>query len=202
MVKKKEEEPKKKRKTPIDNRKATKRITGSKVGRPRIRTDKIGLREELGAPSKFNEDLHCRLAHELAMLEYTHEQIAQKMGICEKTFYVWKNKFPLFLQSLENGRHAGKNQAIKTLSQRMSGYTVAEEGEKVVGGEVVTLKSKKELPPDVRAAEIVLSRWDRMLDRELKKESGLSDDEMLEAIREGIRAKMQSKQEDALKKDD
>lgn len=202
MVKKKDEEPKKKPTTPIDTRKGQKRKTGSKVGRPRIRTDRIGLREQLGRPSGYIQKLHDKMIYECMRLQRTVEHAAEFLGVHLDTLYDWRKKYPSFSEAWISGKHAMHDMAQVTLSERMVGYTVVEEGEKVVGGEVITLKSKKELPPDVRAAEIVLSRWDRMLDRELKKESGLSDDEMLEAIREGIRAKMQEKLEAKTKEDD
>lgn len=156
------EKPKKK---VYETRKSKVRKTGSKAGRPRLRTDRLNQGPN-GRPLNYNEEFHCVLVYNMAALEAHPQEIADEMKINLSTFYEWKKKYPKFSENYEKGKKHYFNIATKSLGMRAKGIKVVEEQEMVDShGRVSKKKITKELPPDVSACEIILRRYDAKVEK-------------------------------------
>ena len=88
----------------------------------------------------------------------TDEQIANNLGISEKTFYDYKKKYPQFLQSLKKGKEVVDYEVENALLKRALGYEYEEKTyEDVYNKELdmyiekLTKKVKKQVAPDTTA---------------------------------------------------
>ena len=88
----------------------------------------------------------------------TDEQIANNLGISEKTFYDYKKKYPQFLQSLKKGKEIVDYEVENALLKRALGYEYEEKTyEDVYNKELnmyvekLTKKVKKQVAPDTTA---------------------------------------------------
>ena len=77
-----------------------------------------------GAPTKYNEDFHPLLVELLARVGCTDKQMAEHLKISEKTLNTWKNKYPVFLQSLKKGKETPDDQVESALLKRALGFHV------------------------------------------------------------------------------
>jgi transposase-like protein len=90
-------------------------------------TNKKGKRQR-GAPTRYNS--YIPVIAELAMRNgYTIEQLAEKIGVCEKTLYNWQEKHPELLQAIKSGRSEPVGRLENALYRSAEGYDVIEETE-------------------------------------------------------------------------
>lgn len=105
-----------------------------------------------GRPTRYKAE-YCELARELALLGATDIEMAKSLGVCHRTFNVWKKSHPEFMHSLSEGKDLADAKVAKSLYERANGYTCKEtkiamnEG-KITDSEVYD----KNYPPDVSAA--------------------------------------------------
>ena len=101
-----------------------------------------------GRPTKYNPTLHPLIASLLAGNGLTDVQMADELGITEKTLNNWKNYHPKFLQSLKAGKEGPDDQVEASLFKRALGYEY-ETTASTSRGEIYTIV--KDVPPDTLA---------------------------------------------------
>lgn len=122
-----------------------------------------------GRPTKYDPETFPDQAYKYALLNLTGPEIADLMGISERTFETWKKRYPEFSQSIKNGGAKADAHIASRLFNRAEGYVckveqafkvkIGKDQEKV---EVVTLE--QEVPPDTKAIALWLNnrqgaRW-------------------------------------------
>ena len=130
--------------------------------------------------SEYNVKTHCPIAKKLAGKGFIDVEIAEIMGISERTLNNWKEKYPEFMQSIKDGKEGPDDLVEKSLFERATGYTF--DSEKIVtlsmgqglGTEVERVPIKEHCPPDVTAQIFWLKnrRPDRWRDRQEVEHSG------------------------------
>ena len=88
------------------------------------------------------------IAYKLTLLGKTDVELADIFGVCEKTINNWKNQYPLFLQSIKNGKDLADSEVINSLFNRAKGYDYSTSKEVVLDGKVVILTETKHYPAD------------------------------------------------------
>lgn len=109
----------------------------------------------------------------------TDEQIAQNMGIGNRTLYEWKQKYPQISQSLKRGKEVVDRQVENALLKRAIGYEYEEVSEKYESGILTEKKvTKKQVTPDVTAQIFWLKnrRPDKWKDKQDVEVSGLAEE--------------------------
>ncbi|MGM1047613.1 MAG: transposase [Bacillota bacterium] len=138
----------------------------------------------------------------------TIEQIAQKVGVANSTFFDYKNKYPELSEALKKGQEVADVMVENSLFKRALGYRydeVTKESDKVIDEEsgklktvmVETKRVTKEVQPDVTAQIFWLKnrRPDKWRDKQEIGHSGsvevnnplkdLTTDELRKLIRDG-----------------
>ena len=116
----------------------------------------------------------------LALMDYTHEKMAEFFGITIGTLYVWKRTHPDFKEALNTKRDVNDGEVVRSLFEIATGYDYVERKKEVVkdpsGGENKTkiTKTKKHIPPNVGAIKVWL--YNRR-PKEFKPEPALSSHE-------------------------
>ena len=161
---------------------ATKKTTKKKKGSAKKKTTTKKKNKGGRPPALSSKNLEQ--IELLAGFGLIDRQIAQVLGICEKTLNNYKKK-PEFLQSLKKGKLLADVEVIKSLHKRATGYTYDEVTrepvilEKVVGGKkkkkvestklVITKIVTKQVAPDTTAGIY----WSK---NRMKKDQGYKDD--------------------------
>ena len=80
----------------------------------------------VGRPKWIPDELTCRKAREMASRGLTVAQIADCLGISERTVYDKQNEYPQFLQAIKRGRSSGMDKVTNKLFEKaMSGDNTA-----------------------------------------------------------------------------
>lgn len=105
----------------------------------------------------------------------TDEQIAQNMGIGNRTLYEWKQKYPQISQSLKRGKEVVDRQVENALLKRALGYKY---DEVTIEKGVETKRVTKEVVPDTTAQIFWLKnrRPDKWKDKQDVEVSGLAEE--------------------------
>jgi predicted transcriptional regulator len=74
----------------------------------------------------YDKDIHDDRAWALAIEGKTDIEIANALGITERTLNNWKKEHPSFFQSLKEGKEVVDGKVEKTLYERAMGYTVTD----------------------------------------------------------------------------
>lgn len=82
----------------------------------------------------------------------TDKQVAEIVGVCEKTLNNWKGKHPEFLQALRKSKQIADDLVAASLFSRAVGYSHEEEKVFCHEGCIITHDTIKQYPPDVTAA--------------------------------------------------
>ena len=102
-----------------------------------------------GRPTAYKKKEHDELVFKLCLLGSTDAQMADILGICEKTFNTWKHKHKSFLQSLKRGKEEADAVIAQSLYHRAKGYTHKEVKLAQVDGRFTDSKEiDKHYPPD------------------------------------------------------
>jgi hypothetical protein len=112
-----------------------------------------------GRPTKYKEAFNDQV-FEMALLGLSDSQMANIIGITEQTFNNWKTEYPMFFESLTQGKENADGKVAKAMYKRALGLTIIEEA-LTKDGQVVQLR--KELPPDTPAAKHWLANRQRKL---------------------------------------
>ena len=114
---------------------------------------------KLGRPTKYKEAFNDQV-FEMALLGLTDTQMATIIGINQDTFNEWKKTYPIFSESLTQGKENADGKVAKAMYKRALGLTIVEEA-LTKDGQIVQLR--KELPPDTPAAKHWLANRQRKL---------------------------------------
>ena len=112
-----------------------------------------------GRPTKYKEAFNDQV-FEMALLGLSDSQMANIIGITEQTFNNWKTEYPMFFESLTQGKENADGKVARAMYKRALGLTIIEEA-LTKDGQVVQLR--KELPPDTPAAKHWLANRQRKL---------------------------------------
>jgi hypothetical protein len=104
-----------------------------------------------GRPSKYNKELHCKLAYQFALLGGTDKKIAEFLEITESTLNKWKLDHPEFSESLKKGKEVADANVTESLYNRAIGYAHPEEKVFIDKGQIITYQTTKHYPPDTTA---------------------------------------------------
>lgn len=110
-----------------------------------------------GRDSKYDASMNEQ-ARKLALLGCTDEEVASFFGVCKKTINNWKNEYPAFLHSLNEGKVRADANVADSLFRRATGEVL--HFEKAVKGEdgkyeIMTLK--QHVQGDAGAAKLWLT---------------------------------------------
>lgn len=93
---------------------------------------------------------------ELCLLGLNNKEIASSIDISLDRFNVWRKEHPELREAMLNGRDRADAKVVGQLYQRALGVTVTEHKETTTeNGSIVTV-TRKQLPPDVGAASLIL----------------------------------------------
>jgi len=151
-----------------------------------------------GRPTKFNETIKEKIL-ELAALGKTDIQIADIIGVSERTLNNWKGNKPKFLQSLKESKQVADELVEASLFARAVGYKEEYKKQIISQGEVVEFMEVNHMPPDTTAAIFWLKNrqpenWRDKTEVEVNDLRKKSDEE-LEARLAELRAKQETKEE-------
>ncbi len=124
-------------------------------GRKTKRKKKIVIKRKTGQPTRYKSE-YDKQAIPLCMLGYTNEKLAEFFGVHIDTLYEWKNKHVTFSEALSVGREKASSQIAVSLFQRAKGYSHEEEKVFCSDGKIITYKTTKHYPPEVKAIALWL----------------------------------------------
>lgn len=129
-----------------------------------------------GRPTDFKVE-YCPQAYRLALLGAKDAEIAEFLGVCEKTLNSWKAEFPEFLQSMVSGKDQADAVIAESLFHRAKGYSHPEMHVAVHAGAVILTPLTKHYPPDTAAASLWLrnrqpARWRDKVESEVYGKNG------------------------------
>ena len=110
-----------------------------------------------GPKTRYDAKRHPVVCQALGAAGHTDKEIARLIGVCEKTFHVWKKRYPELLQPLKDEKVIIDDEVELTLLQRaLGGYqmqetTIREEVGGQHGDKLTTTTKTSTLAPDVTA---------------------------------------------------
>jgi hypothetical protein len=145
----------------------------------------------VGRPSEYKPE-YAEQARKLYLLGFTDEELAQFLGVTVRTIYLWKDKYPEFLQADREGKVLADAEVTAAGYKRATGYTY--ETEKIIGkgDNARVVKMKIHVPADPTSAQWWMRNRQRRLWGDTKQvEVGspgefdvMSQDELIRYIRE------------------
>ncbi|PWE57144.1 terminase [Metarhizobium album] len=98
------------------------------------------------------------MARKLALLGLTDAEMAEFFGVTERTFNNWKDEFPAFFQSLNEGKTIADANVADSLYRRAVGEVVfVEKRVKGKDGEYEIIRLSQQIPADPGAAKLWLT---------------------------------------------
>lgn len=125
----------------------------------------------VGRPTLYKEE-YAQQAYRLCLLGATDKEMADFFGVSEQTLNSWKTEFPIFLESMGNGKIAADAKVAESLFKRATGYTAKKVVTASIGGVITDVKEVDEyIGPDTPAASLWLrnrqsAKWRDKLDLE------------------------------------
>ena len=80
----------------------------------------------MARPTRYNKRFHPKLAEYISRAGLTDKQIADELGICERTLNNWKKTHKEFLQSIKKGKKDPDDKVESALYKRAIGYDYEE----------------------------------------------------------------------------
>lgn len=108
-----------------------------------------------GRPTKLTKKIKP-IIELCARRGFTDQEIADVVGITERTLNNWKNKHPKFFQSLKDWKLGADEKVVRSLFERATGYTCKETKAQLDSGEWKTIDMDKHFPPDTAAMTLWL----------------------------------------------
>lgn len=127
-----------------------------------------------GRPSKYDKELHPKLAKAYSMAGLTDAQMAEEMGIATPTLYAWKKEHEEFSNAIKDGKELPDSKVEAALFKMATGFDykarkplVVSDG-KDVGSHVVVAEYREKSLPNVTAQIFWLKnrRPDRWRDKQ------------------------------------
>lgn len=106
-----------------------------------------------GAPTKWRPE-YAEQARKYCLLDgATDEELATSFDVSVKTIDNWKNKYPDFLQAVQEGKKIADANVAEAFYKRAVGIEYTEVTRELVGSDLtVTKEVTKLIPPDAGAA--------------------------------------------------
>ncbi|OGI25395.1 MAG: hypothetical protein A2287_09450 [Candidatus Melainabacteria bacterium RIFOXYA12_FULL_32_12] len=124
----------------------------------------------MGIQSKYDNELHPKLAGGFAMLGLTNKQIAERLNITEKCFYNWVKRYPDFNTAVQVNKFIPNfkvmdciyNRAIgmetKKTKKKVLAVKIVKDGEEIIEQHPVMIEETVEVSlPDVNAGKFWLT---------------------------------------------
>jgi len=127
---------------------AKKKTTKKKVSKKAVK---------LGQPTKFDEK-YIPVIKRLILKGYYDYEIADLLGVTEKTYYNWKKKYPDYFHTEKDLKAQADREVVRALEKLAKGYEVKET--KVFctkDGDIKTYDVIKHLPPNQKSIEFYLT---------------------------------------------
>lgn len=105
----------------------------------------------MGRPSKYKPEF-VEQARKLCELGATDREVAEFLGVTEKTLNNWKAEHPDFFQSLKTGKEAADKRVEQSLYRRALGYSHDSVHVSNYQGQVTLTPITEHYPPDTTAA--------------------------------------------------
>ena len=119
-----------------------------------------------GRPSEYDPSMN-EAARKLALLGLVDEEIAKFFGVTRQTFDNWKEEFPAFFASLNDGRVIADAHVADSLYRRATGEVVfIEKRVKDDAGNYEIVRLLQQVPSDPGAAKLWLTNRQGRLWRE------------------------------------
>jgi transposase len=128
-----------------------------------------------GAPTKYHKKFLPIIAKLAGGKGYTNLQIAELLGISEKTVYNWQTRYPEFLQALKEGKAEVVDRLENSLYRSAEGYDTWEEVEYYNPEEkkwIPHSRKKKHIPGNATALIFSLCNLDKRWKRKQEIEVG------------------------------
>ena len=129
-----------------------------------------------GSRSTLYKKEYARIAKSLALLGATDSEIADALGVCERTINNWKKSHKEFFAALKEGKIIADANVADSLYNRALGYSHPELKVFNNMGEIVTFECEKHYPPDPTSAIFWLKNRQPALWRDKQVEETKSDD--------------------------
>jgi hypothetical protein len=100
-----------------------------------------------GRPTDYKPE-YSELVYKLCLLGAIDTEMADIIGVTEKTFNNWKKKYPEFLQSLKKGKEIADAEVGNKLFERACGYSHKAVKIFCDKGDIVTEEYIEHYPPD------------------------------------------------------
>jgi hypothetical protein len=120
------------------------------------------LKEVSGRPTLYKEEYND-LAYKLSLLGHTDIELARFFEVCEKTLNLWKIEYPLFLQSIKEGKDVADAKVVQALYKAAIGYTVDDVKIFQNQGQELIVPYKRVVDGDVTAQKKWLSARQRKI---------------------------------------
>lgn len=99
---------------------------------------------------------YAQVAHRLALLGATDEEIGSAFGVTERTINTWKHRHKAFASALQDGKLAADARVAERLYERALGYSHPEEKLFQHEGKIIRAETVRHYPPDTQAASLWL----------------------------------------------
>ena len=131
-----------------------------------------------GAPTKYQE-AYNEQARKLCLMGYTDVDLAGFFNVTEKTINNWKIDYPLFFQSLKDGKEIADAEVTASLYERAKGYSHTETKVFNNQGEIITHDVTRKYPPDPLAIKYWLNnRQSKKWREKVEVDEGKGDSEI------------------------
>lgn len=110
---------------------------------------------KMGRPTGYNPQLNEKV-FKLFLLGLTDKEVAESLGIGDRTFYEWRERYPHFAQSIDKGKVMADAEVAHGLYQRAKGMTLPDVHISNFQGQITVTDLTKHIAPDPKAAELWL----------------------------------------------
>lgn len=116
-----------------------------------------------------------KMAYDLCLLGYTNKELAEFLGVEERTIYRWMSTYPRFCQAIKRAKDVADVKVTKSLYKRATGYKVKTKYKNKKGEEIERID---EVQPDITAIKYWLNnrqrgRWSEKQEIEHSGEVGI-----------------------------
>jgi hypothetical protein len=132
--------------------KATKKKTTKKTAKKKVKVTVKTTKKKVGRKTKYRKSLN-KAVQELSEQGFTDKEIAEVFNVSESTINKWKKKYPVFMESMRQGKAIADHKVVNALYNRAIGYSHPDTHISVEKGDVTLTNIVKHLPPDVSACK-------------------------------------------------
>lgn len=94
----------------------------------------------------------CAVVEKMCELGATDREVADFLGVTDRTLYRWRHEHEDFCQALKVGKNAFDNRVERALGNRAVGYSFDSEKIMCYEGQVIRAPCVEHVPPDTTAA--------------------------------------------------